>query len=341
VLKLRNFAPLLLAVTLAGIGCRAQAPSAADAVTPGKPLSLNTSRRVEVLLRQKANLPPDSTINVGVPTASELPGYSALTITFTNEGNTSRPINFLLSADGKTMAQFTKFDISKDPRELVSAEGRPSRGGPANAPVLIVGFDDLECPYCARLHASIFPLITQRYGDKVHIVYKDFPIEQHPWAMRAAVDVNCLAAQSPTGYWDEIDYIHAHASDIGANPSDPKAEKTLASATAQLDKLTVDLGTVQKVDQTKLSACIAKQDTATIETSRKLGEALGVEATPSLFINGAKIDGAVPVEFIFNVIDDALRAQNVTPPPPYKVPTPPTQTPAATPAAKSAAPTGK
>jgi protein-disulfide isomerase len=337
VLKLRNFAPLLLAATLASVGCHAQVPSAADTVTPGKPLSLNTSRRVEVLLRQKADLPPNSTINVGVPTASELPGYSALSITFTNEGNTSRPINFLVSADGKTLAQFTKFDISKDPRNLVSAEGRPSRGGPDTAPVLIVGFDDLECPYCARLHASIFPLITERYGDKVHIVYKDFPIEQHPWAMRAAVDVNCLAAQSPTGYWNEIDYIHAHASDIGANPADAKAEKTLASATAQLDKITLDQGAAQKVDAAKLSACIAKQDTTTIEASRKLGESLGVGATPSLFINGAKVDGAVPVEFIFNIIDNALRAQNVTPPAPYVPPTPPV--PPAKPVVAS--PTGK
>jgi len=337
VLKLRNFAPLLLAATLASVGCHAQVPSAADTVTPGKPLSLNTSRRVEVLLRQKADLPPNSTINVGVPTASELPGYSALSITFTNEGNTSRPINFLVSADGKTLAQFTKFDISKDPRNLVSAEGRPSRGGPDTAPVFIVGFDDLECPYCARLHASIFPLITERYGDKVHIVYKDFPIEQHPWAMRAAVDVNCLAAQSPTGYWNEIDYIHAHASDIGANPADAKAEKTLASATAQLDKITLDQGAAQKVDAAKLSACIAKQDTTTIEASRKLGESLGVGATPSLFINGAKVDGAVPVEFIFNIIDNALRAQNVTPPAPYVPPTPPV--PPAKPVVAS--PTGK
>jgi protein-disulfide isomerase len=340
VLKLPNFAPLLLAATLAGIGCHAQVPSATDTVTVGKPLSLATSRRVEVLLRQKANLPPLTSVTIGVPTASELPGYSMLAVTVINDGKPSRPINFLISADAKTLAQFTKFDISADPRNLVSAEGRPSRGGPPNAPVLIVGFDDLECPYCARLHASIFPLITERYGDKVHIVYKDFPIEQHPWAMRAAVDANCIGAQSTAGYWNEIDYIHAHASDIGTDPKDAKADKTLPNATAQLDKITLDQGVFQKVDQAKLQACIAKQDTATIVTSRKLGEALGVEATPSLFINGAKVDGAVPVEFIFGVIDNALRAQNITPPPPYVVPTP---APAATPATPPAItpPTGR
>ena len=309
----RTLTRLVLTAALASLGCHAQAP----AVVAGKPLPLATARRVEVLLRRKANLPPDSTINVGVPTTSELPGYESLSITFTNEGQTSRPIHFLLSSDGKTLAQFNKFDISADPRSMVSAEGRPSRGGPASAPVLIVGFDDLECPYCARLHESIFPAIQNRYGDKVHIVYKDFPLDQHPWAMHAAVDVNCLAAQSPIAYWNMVDYVHGHSSDIGADPKDAKAEKTLPRASEQLDTIAREQAAAQHLNPTTLDACLKKQDTATIEASKKLGVALGVDSTPALFINGDKIDGAVPIAFIYQVIDDALRAQNVQPPPPY------------------------
>jgi protein-disulfide isomerase len=345
VLNPRRFPLLLAAATLASLGCHAQVPAAT--ATVGKPLPPALARRVEVLLRQKAQLPPDSTINIGIPAASELPGYDVITVSFTNAGNTSHPVNFLVSLDGKTLAQFIKYDISADPRTLVSAEGRPFRGGPPTAPVLIVGFDDLECPYCARLHASIFPAITQRYGDKVHIVYKDFPLpaDMHPWAMHSAVDVNCLAQQSPEGYWNLVDYIHAHASEIGTSASTetpsaiaapdaaPKPEKTLAAANADLDKLTHDQGAFQKVDIAKLDACIAKQDTTAIAASQKIGTALGVDSTPSLFINGDKIDGAVPIEFIFSIIDEALRAQNVTPPPPYVVPAPvvpPATTPAST-----------
>ncbi len=346
----RYLSLLLAAATLASLGCHAQVPATA---TVGKPLPPALARRVEVLLRQKAQLPPDSSINIGIPTASELPGYDLITVSFTNNGNTSHPVNFLVSLDGKTLAQFTKYDISADPRNLVSAEGRPFRGGPPNAPVLIVGFDDLECPYCARLHASIFPAITQRYGDKVHIVYKDFPLpaDMHPWAMHSAVDVNCLAEQSPAGYWNLVDYIHAHASEIGngaatdtpaaiAAPGAPKPDRTLARANDDLDKLTRDQGAFQKVDTAKLDACIAKQDTTAIEASKKIGTALNVDSTPSLFINGDKIDGAVPIEFIFGIIDDALRAQNITPPPPYVVPAPPVP-PAATPAAATPGKPGK
>jgi protein-disulfide isomerase len=321
---LRPFAVSIAALALiTTFGCRAQSPAQAGAPVIGKPLPESLARRVEVVLRQKANLPPGSTVNIGPATPSDVPGFDSVSVSFVNDGSVSRPISFLISSDGRTLAQFNKFDISADPRNLVSADGRPARGGPDSAPVLIVGFDDLECPFCARLHESIFPAITKRYGDKVHIVYKDFPLDQHPWAMRAAVDVNCLGEQSSTGYWDLVDYIHAHASDIGTDPKDAKADKTLPRANDQLDKLTRDQATTQKADMPKLNACLAKQDTAAINTSRKLGEKLGVDSTPVLFINGDKVDGAVPLDFIFNVIDGALRAEGVQPPPPYVAPAPP------------------
>jgi protein-disulfide isomerase len=265
---------------------------------------------------------------------SDIPGYDNVSVNFSEDGKASRPVNFLLSTDGKTLAQFAKFDISADPRSLVSAEGRPSRGGPANAPVLIVGFDDLECPYCARLNDSLFPALTRRYGDKVHFVYKDFPIQQHPWAMRAAVDVECLAAQSPAGYWNLVDYIHAHDSEIGADPKNPKADRTLPRAEQQLDDLTREQGHFQKADMPKLEACLTKQDTSAIDASLKEGDGLGVESTPTLFINGAKIEGAVPLDFLFGEIDDALRAQGIQPPPPYVDPAAPASDAATKPAGK-------
>lgn len=343
----RRLAFLLFAASLASLGCHAQTatPAAGARIVVGQPLPLPLTRRIEVLLRQKATLPPGAAIHISPAAASDLPGYSKVSITFSSEGKSSRPIDFLISADGKTLAQFNKYDISADPRNLISADGRPARGGPDTAPVLIVGYDDLECPFCARLNETIFPAITNRYGDKVHIVYKDFPLDQHPWAMHAAVDVNCLAAQSPAGYWTLVDYIHAHASDIGAAPAPsmvalpgkPESAaatqaKTLALAQQQLDTLTREQGKFQKVDLPKLDACIAKQDTTAIQAEQKAAAAFDIESTPTLFINGDKIDGALPIEFIYGVIDDALRAEGVTPPPPYVAPPAPAAGPAAPPA---------
>jgi protein-disulfide isomerase len=150
----------------------------------------------------------------------------------------------------------------------------------------------------------------QRYKNQVRIVYKDFPLSQHPWAMHAAIDVECLAAQSHTGYWNMVDYIHAHAAEMGGT------ERSVAKANETLDSLVKDEGKRQKVNDGALAACIAKQDDTAVQASLKQGEDLGVEATPALFINGERIEGAVPIKYVYKIIDDALIASGQTPPPP-------------------------
>jgi protein-disulfide isomerase len=272
---------------------------------------------VEILIRQRAKITPDVTLAITSDGPSEIPGYDRIAVVFTSDGDKSKPNIFLLSKDGRTLAQFNKFDISKDPMTVVSSAGRPGRGGPASAPVQIVMFDDLECPFCAKMHQQLFPALTQRYGDEVHIVYRDYPLSQHPWAMRAAVDVNCVAAQSGKGYWNLVDYIHDHASDFGGT------EHSLQKADDSLDQLSVDEAKKSGLNAAAVSsveACIKKQDQSEIKASLKLGDSLDIAATPVLFINGEKFEGAYPVEDLFRMIDQALVADGVKPPPPYAAP---------------------
>jgi protein-disulfide isomerase len=307
---LKRFHLFLFALSVVAVGCHAQSPA-----PTGSPLSPDLARRVEVLIRSKSNVPPEYEVHVGSRSKSEVPGYDTIEVTFSANGKTSKPLVFLISADGKTLGQFNKFDISKDPKELVSAANRPARGGPPSAPVTIVVFDDLECPFCARMHTQMFPAITQRYKDQVRIVYRDFPLDQHPWAMRAAIDASCLAAMSPEGYWKLVDYIHLHSAELGGD------DKSLAKANASLDSLTAAEGKRQNVDATVLAACIQKQDDAVVKQSMKEAEALGVDATPALFINGEKLDGAQPMEYVYRMVDEALKAAGQTPPPPFVPPT--------------------
>jgi protein-disulfide isomerase len=315
---------LTFSLALAAVGCHAQTPAQRSTQASEK-LSPELTRRVEVLIRSRSNVPPEYDIQIGPRSKSDVAGFDEISVNFTADGKTSKPVPFLLSTDGKTLAQFSKYDISKDPKQLVSGAGRPARGGPVDAPVLIVGFDDLECPFCAKMHAEIFPALTERYKNQIHIVYRDFPLDQHPWAMRAAVDTNCVGAQSPTGYWNLVDYIHAHAGELGGE------EKSLAKANDTLDTLARDEGKRQNVNVDSLNACITKQDQTAINASVKDGEALGVEATPALFINGEKVEGAQPISNLFRMIDNALIASGQTPPPPPPAPIPtPPQTPPAT-----------
>jgi protein-disulfide isomerase len=318
---IKPFRMMVLALSLVAIGCHAQTPPPGDGT-----LSLDMQRRIEILIRSRSDISPEYEIKMGPRTKSEVPGFDAVAVTFSHGETSSKPITFLISTDNKTLAQFNKFDISKDPKEMVSAENRPARGGPANAPVLIVGFDDLECPFCAKMHAQIFPALLDRYKDQVRVVYRDFPLDQHPWAIHAAVNANCLYEQSTPGYWKLVDYVHAHADEMGGD------EKTLAKAKTTLDSLTIEEGKRQNADSAKLKACIEKQDDTAVQASIKAGEALGVRATPALFINGEKVEGALPIEYVYQVIDQALRAAGQTPPP---APAPMnTTTPTAAPAAK-------
>lgn len=245
---------------------------------------------------------------LGQRTPSKISGYDTLPITLSH-GTTKKVIDFLISTDNKKLARLEMFDLEKDPVFNIDVTGRPIRGNP-NAKVTVVNFDDLECPFCARMHSSLFPTTVDRYKDKVRFIYKDDPLtDLHPWAMHAAVDANCLAAQNGTAYWNFVDYVHAHGQEVtGPDRSLPKSLSTL-------DRIAREEATLAKLDTTKLDACLAKQDETQVRASAKEAEALGVDGTPALFVDGERINGAVPEQQVWLVIDRALRAAGVEPPP--------------------------
>jgi protein-disulfide isomerase len=290
----------LLLLTLA-IGCKAQPSNqnSADA---------ELNRHIEVLVRSQFNVPQDYTVTIGARKPSQVPGYQTLPILF-SRGSKSTPFDFLISNDGKTLARLETFDLAKDPSLSIDIQGRPIRGNPA-AKVTVINFDDLECPYCARMHEALFPSTLQHYKDKVRFIYKDYPlVEVHPWAIHAAVDANCLADQSGDVYWTYVDYLHAHGQEVTGEDRD------LTKSFAALDRIARQEGVLAKLDAGKLDACLAKQDDSKVKASMKEGDQLGLDSTPSLFIDGERIIGVIPEDKIWMVIDRALRAAGEVPPP--------------------------
>lgn len=315
----RTSASALLLLSLAAAGCRAQ-------VTPSTNISPELARRIALTIRSRAQLPFTYDVKVADRKAAQEPGWDQVTVLIGEDGKPAKPMTFLLSKDGKTLAQMNTFDLSKDPRTLVSDAGRPARGGSKTAPVDIVVYDDLECPFCARMHTQMFPAILNRYGDRVRIAYKDYPLQQiHPWATHAAIDANCLASQSPAGYWNLVDTLHKDLDGIGLDPSaPPKADKqpakTVGAAVSQIDRATLEEGKRQKVDEAKLTACVQKQDDAGVKITLAEGDALSVNGVPAIFVNGQLITGAVPIEYVYRAVDEALTAQGIAPPPPVPIP---------------------
>ena len=272
------------------------------------PPSSSADRRIEVLVRSQFSVPPDYDVMLGGRTKSDIPDFDNLPVTFTHKGKQTT-VNFLISKDGNTLARLEKFDISKDPAMSINVDKRPVRGDAA-AKVEIINFDDLECPYCARMNSELATETMDHYKGLVKIVYKDYPlVDIHPWALHAAVDANCLADLNPTAYWKYVDYVHSHGQDISGAQADPKKSFT------DLDNIAGTIAGQNSVDKTRLTACLQKQDDSSVQSSMKLGTTLGLEGTPQVFVNGERLpSGARPVEELWPAIDRALRAEGVQPP---------------------------
>lgn len=290
-----------LALVAICLGCSAQS-------IPSTPEDL--SRVIERQVRVHYSLPPNVKVTLGPLRSSEFPNYDAVTVTFSSPDK-KQDFEFLLSHDHKTLLRMTKMDLTKDPyadvMQKVDLNGRPTRGN-KDAKVTVISYDDFECPFCSRLHQTLFPGLLKEYGDRVLFIYKDYPLEEiHPWAVHAAVDANCLAAENSDAYWDYADYLHANQHVISG-------EKGRDGQNAELDKLATEQGQKHNLDLPKLQACVKAQDEKAVRASMREGDALGVDATPAMFINGAKLDGAVPAEEVRLAIDQALKDAGVAPP---------------------------
>jgi protein-disulfide isomerase len=298
------------------LGCSAQSPKVSNRT--GAPASQAATaapapdvlRSIERQVRAHYSLPPEVTVVVGTLRASEFPNFDAVTITFASDKK-KQDYEFLLSHDHKSLVRLTKLDLTADPyadiMKKIDVDGRPTRGN-KDAKVRVVNYDDFECPFCSRMHATLFPGLFKEYGDRVLFIYKDYPLEEiHPWAVHAAVNANCLSAQNSDAYWDYADYLHANQHSISA-------EKGHDGQNAELDKLATLQAQKHNLDVSKLQACVKAQDEKAVRASMAEGESVGVDATPTMFINGQKLDGAVPAEDVRLALDQALRDAGVSPP---------------------------
>jgi protein-disulfide isomerase len=170
-------------------------------------------------------------------------------------------------------------------RARVPVDGAPFTG-PAAAPVTVVEFTDFHCPFCKR----VLPTLTQlrsRYGDKVKLVFRDFPIESlHPNARTAHEAARCAGDQGK--FWAYHDALYANA---------PKASRDDLKAYAQ------EVG----LDVASFEQCLRSgKYQAAVQKDVEEGLRLGVNTTPSFFINGRLLSGAHPLESFARVIEEEL-----------------------------------
>jgi protein-disulfide isomerase len=288
----------LALLSIVGLNCASQS----------KPTDI--AAKIERQLRATYKLPAEVPIAIGALSPSpEWPGFQAFTVTV-GEGERKQEFPFLLSKDQKSIVRVNRIDISDDPyadvMKKIDVRGRPVRGA-RQSKVVVVAYDDLQCPFCTMMHQILFPELLKEYGDRVTFVYKDFPIPSHPWANHAAVDANCLAAQNGDAYWNFVDSVHASQQAING-------KGTQELRLAELDKMAMQQGTDNKLDAASLQACVKNQNDAAVKASVHEGESLGVDSTPTLFINGQEMSGGVaPLPRLRAALDKALKDAGETP----------------------------
>ena len=140
------------------VGCKAQTTAPSN-------LPAQLQRRIEVMIRAQYDVPSDVNLTIGTRQPSQFTGYETLPVILSKGGKTQE-LSFLISADQKKLVHLSTIDLTKDPATDIDISGRPIRGNP-NAKVTVVNFDDLECPFCARMHQELFPATLDRYRNQV------------------------------------------------------------------------------------------------------------------------------------------------------------------------------
>jgi protein-disulfide isomerase len=175
--------------------------------------------------------------------------------------------------------------VSLDPPRVVIAKADRPTKGPATAPVEIIEFTDFQCPFCERAFPTVAKVLND-YGDKIHFVYRHFPLNGHPQARPAAEAAACAAEQGK--FWPYHDRLFGDQSKLGD---------------ADLKQSAKALG----MDATQFNTCVdSRKYKDEVDADIRAGEEVGVNGTPAFFINGRELTGAQPYEAFKSVIDDEL-----------------------------------
>jgi protein-disulfide isomerase len=171
------------------------------------------------------------------------------------------------------------------PRVQIAVDDDPAKGGPTSAPVTIVEFSDFQCPFCSRAE-PVVDEVMKKYGDKVRLVFRDYPLSFHPNAEVAAMGAECAEEQGK--YWEMHKAMFANQQKLAA---------------ADLVETAGGIG----IDKDKFKSCLDSGKYRTeVQKDFQDGQKAGVTGTPTFFINGIMIVGARNVDSFSEIIDREL-----------------------------------
>jgi protein-disulfide isomerase len=289
----RLAAPLRASVVLGLLVVVLAVPAPAPAAQA--PNQAGTREKIIRYIRERFNIPDTVKVTVGDFRESVYPDFYAITLTL-EDGKDKRSQPFFVSKNGRYLVDGSIYtlggDARKDVVQLISLEDQATQG-PATAPVTLVEYSDLQCPSCARLHEMLETDIIPKYGDKLRVVFKEFPLTAiHDWTLVAAVAAQCTYEIDPSKYVPYRSLVFQNQDMLDAD----HIRDTLLHLAAKAG-----------IDNMKLASCIDSQASLPrVEASTREAQALGISQTPTSFINGRAFVGAPPLADIYKLIDEAL-----------------------------------
>jgi protein-disulfide isomerase len=254
---------------------------AASGASAQQPVSPETQKNIEAFLRNYFALGPDIKITVGTPKEIGNSGLSEVAIDVKSpEG--SDTVKMYLTKDGRYLLRGELNDLTSDPLAENIAKFKLSNApvlGDPKATITIVEYSDFECPVCRSLHDVLRGLLPKY--PQVKVVFKDFPLEAlHPWARTAALAGRCAYQQDPKAFWKLYDLIYDN--------------QDIISASNAWDKM-LDYAGRSGLNADTFKSCMSgPQASAEVDASITNGKELEVRSTPTVFVNGRRINGADP-----------------------------------------------
>jgi len=223
---------------------------------------------------------------------SEVPGVTEVVITFGEPVQQRTPFYVASDLQHAFIGQIIPFgaDPFAPARQKLAAEAKGPIKGTADAPVEIVEFSDFQCPHCKRAWPKVEQLVSE--SANARLVFQNFPLSNiHKWADRAAGYADCITRKSPDQFWKFAQEVFDQQENINDQ-----------NAVERLNAIATDAG----ADAAATATCADSAETKVrVNQQYQLGAALGVNATPTLFLNGRKIENVndTPIEILKQMID--------------------------------------
>jgi protein-disulfide isomerase len=233
----------------------------------------------------------DVTIHDAKP-STQLPGFREVVIS-ARAGQASQEDTFFVSNDGQRIFRGSVYDLTKSPFATdlakLKTDQDPSFGVP-NAPIDLVVFSDFQCSFCKEEAKVLRENVASTYEGKVRVTFKDFPLEPiHPWAKSAAIAGRCVFRQKSPLFWEYHDWIFENQGEI---TTENLKDKFLAWAKTK------------PLEPIQLAACFDNKSTETeVARNQSEGRALGINSTPTMFVNGRRLVGGLPWQQLQAIID--------------------------------------